>query len=69
MDKLKPRTSETTNKVNIRGRNAVCKPGVLTIYMGKPEIQLENQMVRAIPFGKLKKVWARILGDAIFLLF
>ena len=26
-------------------------------------------MVRAIPFGKLQKIWAVILGDAIFLLF
>ena len=25
-------------------------------------------MVRAIPFGKLQKVWAVIWGDAIFLL-
>ena len=38
-------------------------PGVLTIYMGKPE------MVHAIPFGKLQKIWALISGDAIFLLF
>ena len=26
-------------------------------------------MVRAIPFGKLQKIWAVIWGDAIFLLF
>ena len=26
-------------------------------------------MVRAIPFGKLEKIWAVIWGDAIFLLF
>ena len=26
---------------------------------------MENQMARAIPFGKLKKIWAVILGDAI----
>ena len=26
-------------------------------------------MVRAIPFGKLQKIWAVIGGDAIFLLF
>ena len=26
-------------------------------------------MVGAIPFGKLKKIWALICGDAIFLLF
>ena len=33
------------------------------------KFQLESQMVRAIPFGKLKKLWATIWGDAIFLLF
>ena len=44
-------------------------PGVVTIYKGKPELQLEDQMVRAIPFGKLQKIWALICGDAIFLLF
>ena len=30
---------------------------------------MENEMVRAIPFGKLQKIWAVIRGDAIFLLF
>ena len=30
---------------------------------------MENQMVRAIPFGKIKKIWAVIWGDAIFLFF
>ena len=33
------------------------------------KLQLEDQMVRAIPFGKLQKIWALICGDAIFLLF
>ena len=33
------------------------------------KFQLENQMVRAILFGKLQKIWAVIWGDAIFLLF
>ena len=33
------------------------------------KFQLEDQMVRAIPFGKLQKIWALICGDAIFLLF
>ena len=28
--------------------------------------RLENQMVRAIPFGKLQKIWAVIWGDAFF---
>ena len=32
------------------------------------KLQLEDQMVRAIPFGKLQKIWAVIRGDAIFLL-
>ena len=45
-------------------------PGVLTIFMGKPKkFWLENQVVRAIPLGKLWKIWALIQGDAIFLLF
>ena len=30
---------------------------------------LEDQMVCAVPFGKLLKMWALICGDAIFLLF
>ena len=33
------------------------------------KFQLENQMVRAIPLGKLQKIWAVIWGDAIFLFF
>ena len=33
------------------------------------KFQLEDQMVRAIPFGKFQKIWALICGDAIFLLF
>ena len=28
--------------------------------MGKPEIRLENQMVRAIPLGKFQEIWAAI---------
>ena len=30
---------------------------------------MENEMVRAILFGRLQKTWAVILGDSIFLLF
>ena len=30
------------------------------------KFRLENQMVRALPFGKLQKIWAVISGDAIF---
>ena len=33
------------------------------------KFQLENQMIHAIPFGKLQKTWAVIWGDTIFLLF
>ena len=33
------------------------------------KFQMENQMVRAIPFGKLQKIRAVIWDDAIFLLF
>ena len=44
-------------------------PGVRTISTGKPEIPVENQMVHAIPFGKPRKIWTVICGDAIFLLF
>ena len=29
---------------------------------------MENQMVHAIPFGKLRKTWALISGNAVFLL-
>ena len=32
-------------------------------------LRLENQMVRAIPFGKLSKILVVILGNAIFLPF
>ena len=37
--------------------------------MGKPEIRLEDQMVRAIPLGKFQEIWAVIWGNAIFLPF
>ena len=36
---------------------------------GNRKFLLENQMVPAIPFGKLQKIWAVFWGDAIFLLF
>ena len=36
---------------------------------GNRKFLLENQMVSAIPFGKLQKIWAVFWGDAIFLLF
>ena len=35
-----------------------------TIYKGNPEIPVGNQMVRAIPFEKLQKIWVVIWGDA-----
>jgi len=44
-------------------------PGYLPFTWENRKFQLENQMVRAIPFGKLQKLWAVIWGDAIFLLF
>ena len=45
--------------------------GVLTctIYMGKPEIPVGNQMVHTISFGTLQKIWAVISGNEIFPLF
>ena len=30
------------------------------------KFQLEDQMVRAISFGKFQKIWALICGDAFF---
>ena len=33
------------------------------------KFQLEDQMVCAVPFGELLKMWALTCGDAIFLLF
>ena len=45
------------------------KQGYLPFTRENRKFQLENQMVRAIPFGKLQKIWAVIRGDAIFLLF
>ena len=43
--------------------------GYLPFTRENRKFRLENQMVRAIPFGKLQKIWAVIRGDAIFLLF
>ena len=43
--------------------------GYLPFTRENRKFQLENQMVRAIPFGKLQKIWAVIGGDAILLLF
>ena len=43
--------------------------GYLPFTRANRKFQLENQMVRAIPFEKLQKIWAVIRGDAIFLLF
>ena len=57
-----------------RGKNRLCKwafrmQGYLLFTRENRKFHLENQMVRAIPFGKLQKTWAVIWGDAIFLLF
>jgi len=43
--------------------------GYLPFTWENRKFQFENQMVRAIPFGKLQKIWAVIWGHAIFLLF
>ena len=43
--------------------------GYLSFIRENRKFQLEDQMVRAIPFEKLKQIWALICGDAIFLLF
>ena len=43
--------------------------GYLPFTWVNRKFQLEDQMVCAIPFGKLQKIWALICGDAIFLLF
>ena len=43
--------------------------GYLPFTWENRKFQLENQMVRAIPCGKLQKIWAVIWVDAIFLLF
>ena len=43
--------------------------GYLPFTWENRKFQLEDQMVHAIPFGKLQKIWALISGDAIFLLF
>ena len=43
--------------------------GYLPFTRENRKFQLENQMARAIPFGKLQKIWAVVRGDAIFLLF
>ena len=43
--------------------------GYLPFTRENRKFQLEHQMVHAIPFGKLQKIWPLICGDAIFLLF
>ena len=43
--------------------------GYLPFTRENRKFQLEDQMVRAIPLGKLQKIWVLIFGDAIFLLF
>ena len=45
------------------------KTGELLFKWKNRILRLENQMVRAIPFGKLSKIWAVILGNAVFLPF
>ena len=43
--------------------------GYLPFTRENRKFQLEDQMVRAILFGQLQKIWALICGDATFLLF
>ena len=50
-------------------KNSYGNQGYLPFTRENRKFQLENQMVRAIPFGQLQKIWAVIQGDAIFLLF
>ena len=64
------RTVPTNSKVFLRGcMDMREKQGYLPFTRENRKFQLEDQMVRAIPFGKLLKIWALICGDAIFLLF
>lgn len=42
---------------------------VLFIYMENQKFRSENQMVHAIPFGRLQKIWALIWGESTFQLF
>ena len=42
---------------------------VLFIYMENQKFPSENQIVHAIPFGKLQKIWALIWGESTFQLF
>ena len=44
-------------------------PGYLPFIWENRKFWLENEMVRAFPFGQLPKIWAVIWGDEIFLLF
>ena len=62
---LFPREKTNLNK------KAFCQSilGYLPFTRENRKFQVEDQMVRAIPFGKLQKIWALICGDAIFLLF
>ena len=44
-----------------RWRRFVGRAGVLIIKMRKPKFRLDNQLIRAISFGKLKKIQGRLL--------
>ena len=43
--------------------------GYLPFTWENRKFQLEDQLVRAIPFGKPQKIWVMVCDDAIFLLF
>ena len=55
-------------RVSFREWNDV-RPRYLLFTRENQKFQLENQMIRAIPLGRLQKIWAEKWGDAIFLLF
>ena len=51
---------QTTNLLKCRDQ------GYLPFTRDNRKFQLENQMVRAIPFGKLQKIWAVIYEVMLF---
>ena len=63
------RLESLVRKLFQRNMVILVNSGYLPFTRKNWKFQLEDQMVRAIPFGKLQKIWALICGDAIFLLF
>jgi len=54
--------SKTSSRKGTFGRTSPKRGelGYLPFTWENRKFQLENQMVRAIPFGKLQKIWAAI---------